>query len=1023
MLLRRRGPLALLLAAAACEPSVPKVAPPTEVDIAVFDPQNSKLPTPNDLILQLSVDQPPLSALPAAQRDLLREFQNAGGFPNDQEVPISIDFAANTAGSTGILVQGAPDLDLSTLSSGNVLVLGINGTTGDATRATLDPTVAADYFKGADHGSLTLHHQGHTRWTAGAEYVVAIRGGPNGVKLKGGNPVYPDQTMYLLLQDKDLSLPENETLLETKFPTLPRESAAAAGAQLEQIRKGYLLPFQIIDGYFPHQELALIMTFKIAPSLSAHVETDPNVAFPLPSNFLLDPATGGKTVANIPAFGALAPGLATLDGFSTTAMMLAQTSGPIDANSVTNGFGGGKASTAVYDLTDPAHPALVGSDTYEAEPGAISQTAGGTACPLPPVSGVKCLSTAIGLQPASPAVSHGAAAFNTKPLKEATNYAVVITDRVVDINGQPLSRSTVGKILLFNDPLVTSAGASNLTGVDNATAGGLEVMRQQLLPVVAKVQTDLGITKSDIAMAYTFRTQSITGVGNLTDSTKPQGALQLGALPYAQLGGQSFPGVPVCADGTGSCAPALLNVLTAHDAFVKYGIDLTLSIPTNHIGQVIETFIDTYYILDQKTGAFLSNPAACGVNCIRPVPTLIAVPKPGSVKTACPTSGLTAAFGAQGLNCAPLVVFRHGINGGRSQMLLIADLLAAQGFVVAAIDAPLHGDRSYCQKSSECAGGTCTPIGPAGTQGDAVPPGVCTPTGGGYTYGATLCPNIATCGSQGFDPTKGGIANASGNYLISANLFRARDALRQDIIDQSMLVRVLAPFVVDNTHALQLDTIAQGFVVDPSQIYMVAESLGAVNAVADIAASPRISKVVLSSGGGTLLDTFLNSPRYGPQLVALAAGLGIAPGSAAFLQFINVAKWVIDPADPINFAKNMIAQPLPNLLANGAPQAAKAIIGQRAQCDLSVPDPFNLELYTNIGLGPLSVSQSTSTVFTTDPSAVSPTACPLGITDHGFLLDWGVNSVGTPRSMTQQAQSQMAAFLSSGTLPPPVQTP
>jgi hypothetical protein len=301
MLLRRLGALALALATTACHSSAPpSVAGPSEVDYAVFDPLSSLLPQPDDLLLQQDVGSLPVSP---AQRDLLREFQKAHGFPNDEEVPIAIDFRAVDINAQGIKVLAFPDLDVTTFNAGNLMVFGINTSTGSVTPATLDPITAADYANENDHGTLTLYNQGKLRWTAGLEYVVALRGGPNGPKLKNGHEVDAMPTTFLLTQDKDLSDPANQELVLTQLQLGSPAAALAAGTQLEQIRKAYLLPFTIIDHSFPHQELALIQTFTIEPAISVHVEVDPDEGLvPMPSNFLLDPATGGKTVINNPAF-------------------------------------------------------------------------------------------------------------------------------------------------------------------------------------------------------------------------------------------------------------------------------------------------------------------------------------------------------------------------------------------------------------------------------------------------------------------------------------------------------------------------------------------------------------------------------------------------------------------------------------------------------------------------------------------------------------------------------------------------
>ena len=284
----------------------------------------------------------------------------------------------------------------------------------------------------------------------------------------------------------------------------------------------------------------------------------------------------------------------------------------------------------------------------------------------------------------------------SKPLKEATEYAFIVTNRIKSIPSQkPLGRPTVASILLFDNPVYAN-GKSQLAGVSDAQAKSLERSRAQIAKVLPKLQalpTPQTTTKADVALAYTFRTQTITTP-----------ALQLAAAPYAA---GTNPGV----NAIGA------TVLAPDAAFTKYGVDPTViagSAPTDNILEIIETKIPTPRLLSASTGAFDPNLLVPGASPpIDLMPALVVVPK--TVPNACP-----APAGA--LKCAPLVVFHHGLNGGHAQMLLGANELAGKGFVVAAIDAPKHGDRAFCAKDSECATGTCQPIGPPGTQGDTTNP-------------------------------------------------------------------------------------------------------------------------------------------------------------------------------------------------------------------------------------------------------------------------------------------------------------
>jgi hypothetical protein len=126
-----------------------------------------------------------------------------------------------------------------------------------------------------------------------------------------------------------------------------------------------------------------------------------------------------------------------------------------------------------------------------------------------------------------------------------------------------------------------------------------------------------------------------------------------------------------------------------------------------------------------------------------------------------------------------------------------------------------------------------------------------------------------------------------------------------------------------------------------------------------------------------------------------------------------VAKWVIDPADPENFAQHLLANTLPGPLSGGAAPPAKKIIGQMALCDGTVPNAFNLNLYGLIGLGPVDASHSTQTTFF--KGATATPSCPTNAAPHGFLLDW-TNSA----TLAGAGQTDITGFFAdTSVLPPP----
>jgi len=532
--------LAALGLLAACTPDISQRTNPQTVTYAAFDPAANPpvIPLPNDIARANA------AATTGAQQELLNAFNQAGGFPNDQELPVTVDFFTEAV-TVAPRARTAPDLDLATFKTAPgagatlaVFQVGNNCTAVAGCQAiqpvpvAIDPIAAANYAKFADHGSLSIFPAkssttGARRWAAGGKYVVANRGGLNGVTTTDGKTIQPQAAMYLLLQDKDLSNPLNQGLLLQQFPD--PKVAAAFGTQLEAIREPLVPAFALMDAVgLPHHELAIITGFTVAPSAGTHVETDPTAGLlPLPSDFLIDPAT--NRVVNNPAFGVAAAGLATLDGFSTTAMILAQVSEKgVRASSVSGGVLLYKVTSTGLQLVPGIETAGAGGKYVANPPQIVADVITHLPCAGPPYAPT-CASPVIGLQPAIP-VSLGGSAIGLPPLDEATEYAVVITDAVVDGTGAKLVPSTLAKILAFQNPVIVS-GKSQLPGVSDAEAAGVEAMRLALKPIVAKAAVDK--PGAGVVMAYTFRTQSITGKGFVADPTQPQGAIQLAVLPYS----------------------------------------------------------------------------------------------------------------------------------------------------------------------------------------------------------------------------------------------------------------------------------------------------------------------------------------------------------------------------------------------------------------------------------------------------------------------------------------------------------
>jgi hypothetical protein len=411
-------------------------------------------------------------------------------------------------------------------------------------------------------------------------------------------------------------------------------------------------------------------------------------------------------------------------------------------------------------------------------------------------------------------------------------------------------------------------------------------------------------------------------------------------------------------------------------------------LPAAAVAELVEAQVPIADLLDPGLeGAF--DPAR---PTSKRVTALIAVP-------ASPATG-SCPPGHAASRCAPLVVFHHGITRGKADLLGIAGTLTARGFIVAAIDMPKHGDRSFCASDADCAtGDRCEPQPALASASDPVAPGLCKTTSGGEGRLARMAPKA--------------VPRASGNFLVSLDLFRTRDTLRQDVIDHAFLTLALARpaalragYTPDALETYLAATHDLG--VDPTRVYWASQSLGSVVGTLNLAANDRFSRAVLNTGGATLVDIFANpTSGYHDDLVALLATNDppIQEDTAGYRQFLQVAKWILDPAEPANFAAR-VATPL---------------LFQAAYCDGTIPNDQNELLAALLGATPpLPATTATTGRFQWFLGTASGDvgACPApgaqpppSAVSHGFLL-------ASTSPVTIAAQSALADFLATGDAQP-----
>jgi hypothetical protein len=1002
MTLRRAGMLVLVLALSACDTAT-QVAMPPELVFATFNSATSTIPLPNDLVLQNAA-----AVTPAAQSEVLKGYIMSGGWPSDVEVPISLPFHAVTwdanSGTAGAYVPAAaPMLDAASVTPQTVTLL----------RADTSPPTPVAYEAVITAGKLTLRKPAASatdlsrRWPGG-RYVVAVRGGPSGVKTTTGLPVAADGAIALVIPNKDLSKAENQPIGGLSPATAaqanglrtilwnPLNWQASATGSWSPVPSATVTPaFLAIDTVFPHQESAVVATFGI--DRSAHVALDSAAGqIPFPSDFLLElnpancPTGVAPCIKDNPAFGPAAAGLRTLDGFSTTALLLAPLTGLVDATTIN------RNSVHLFELPAGANPIWL-KDLASSLPSGT----GAAYLTQPPGTTSGGFANTLVLAPAVRAdlSSLGAGKYFLPPLKEKTRYAVVVTKRVLNQAGTPLTRGAVGNILLSttaalwgpdprdpdcavpSDPLCSKI--PYILGPDLPTTQGLQALRDGLQPFLTTALPALtgGLTsKDDVSMIYTVSTQTVT-----TPSTASL-AFAAGALPTAA------------------------TFLTPATVGAQYGVDAAAAFPGGVVSEFAEVTFDTQNLLlsGQTQGMFdTAHPT------VEHLVALVALPNPALVTGACP-----AGFPATA-KCAPLVVFRHGLPRAKGDMLPIATMLASKGFIVAAIDAEKHGDRTYCGGADQ-ATADLQCFNPAGAPAStcvadpklktSVDTGIVGRCDSGLLRKRVDCADAdvflpsGAFNSACYAPK--GIPLASGQYIISSNFFRSRDTFRQDVIDQAALVNALAPTAPPTAGADAFYDHLAGLnrAVHPDQVYFASLSFGSTNAALSVAVNPRFKMGAFQSGFATITDAFFNpESKYYATAAALLASFTppVLPGTAQWTQFQQVAKWILDPADAANYGAMIKA-------------SSKPVLSQIGLCDGTVPSVQSEYFTAMLGLPvPAPSLADTSTGYTQWFSGSTTTlACPAAAVDHGWLI---TPSTGT---LMTQAQASFAEFLTTGAAQP-----
>lgn len=563
-----------------------------------------------------------------------------------------------------------------------------------------------------------------------------------------------------------------------------------------------------------------------------------------------------------------------------------------------------------------------------------------------------------------------------KPLAPSTRYLVAFKTGAKTTEGANVLASAAFRVLRSGTPIAQQDDPI-LASYSSAQKATLEQLRSQLIrPVVEAFGQLAQIPETDLVLAWSFTTAS-------TD--KSLKALATGVAPrFTQVQNTGantsiLPGAPGIAD-------IYSGVISVPYYLANSGGDTHSTAPLSTFWRADATQPDTAakFLGQVPCGAFAvgatlpdgqtAKPSISTTLCFplpvkqtdELIPLLVTVPNANSGQTK-PANGW------------PVVIFQHGVTRNRGDALPVAPALAAAGFVVVAIDLPLHG---------------ITPSNPLAALRQA---------GRERTFDLDLVNNSTTA------PGPDGTPDGSGQHFINlASLITSRDNLRQASSDLLNLSKSIAGIDLDADGTPDLDA---------SKVRFLGHSLGGIVGATYLALDDSVGAATLANAGvgiGKLLDA---SAAFGPVVRAGLAAAGLTEGSDDYETFIRFAQTLVDAGDPVNYLVDLKAKhPLhvievlgdttvPNAAAAGATSATQDRVTITGF--LSGTDPLIALLGLDV-IGPLTPPIATQAQKTGAKLAVA-TVFTTG--NHGSILD--PSGSASNAATTQEMQRETANFLKS----------
>ena len=525
----------------------------------------------------------------------------------------------------------------------------------------------------------------------------------------------------------------------------------------------------------------------------------------------------------------------------------------------------------------------------------------------------------------------------TVPFEESTTYMVVVTSSLKDKNGKGVARDT------------------DYENGANGTDLGLSLFIGPMLDAALS----RGISGPDVALSYSFTTQSISPVLNavsmvadggeqsIIDDLVAAGVVDTSAGTVADTQAASTGMVVAKGDSTawgGSGEASVWSSSLSAPYYLDAASNPSSTLVTTDDMPLVSHW-DARFSKENENNLTRWNYLPVS-NGNEQMPVLITTP--ADMVTYPPPWAV--------------VIFQHGITADRESLMGIADKFAQNGMAAVAIDLPLHGLPS-----------TNVPLF-AGFQNGTVRE---------RTFGMDFLDN--TTG----DAVSDGIADTSGAHFMNlASFLTSRDNVRQAISDLCHLHSVLSDFDIDSAS------------FDTTQVYYMGHSLGGIVGTGFLRIEEDIDAAVLAMPGGGIPKMLEASVSFGPDIEAGLGSVGILPGTSDWEDFMWLAQTVTDSGDPINHAVALGANATPVYLIEvvgdgGANLPDQVVPNNSADAPLSGTDP----LIASLGLDIISTTTSSSKV-----------AVQFTEGDHSSII----NAAGSAAALAEMQNQAIGFFLSGG---------